>query len=83
MNKSKQIQVQYFAVLREQRGISQETLATSARTAKDLYEELQNKHKFTIANELLKVAVNNEFVGWNTELHSNDTVVFIPPVAGG
>ena len=79
----KQIQVQYFAVLREQRGTSQETLNTSAITAKDLYEELRAKHKFKIATELLKVAVNNEFKDWDTKLKPNDSVVFIPPVAGG
>ena len=82
-NKSKQIQVQYFAVLREQRGLSQETLSTIAKTAKDLYAELHNKHNFKIPPNLLKVAVNNEFKDWNTEIKSNDTVVFIPPVAGG
>lgn len=82
-NQSKQIQVQYFAVLREQRGTSQETLTTSAKTAKDLYQELKDKHNFKIPIELLKVAVNNEFKDWNTELQSNDSVVFIPPVAGG
>ena len=80
---AKKIQIQYFALLREQRGAAQETLTTTAQTAKELYQELQNKYQFNISLELLKVAVNNEFQDWNTELRSNDTVVFIPPVAGG
>ncbi|MCH7516067.1 MAG: MoaD/ThiS family protein, partial [Bacteroidetes bacterium] len=33
--------------------------------------------------EIIKVAVNDKFVPWNTVLKPNDTIVFIPPVAGG
>ena len=79
----KTIHIQYFAALREQRGVSQETITTSAQTAKDLYKELHGKHNFKISQSLLKVAVNNEFSDWETPIHANDTVVFIPPVAGG
>jgi molybdopterin converting factor subunit 1 len=77
------INIQYFALLKEQRGLNQETLATNAKTAKELYQELQAKYKFKISTDLLKVAVNNEYKDWNTQLHSDDTIVFIPPVAGG
>jgi molybdopterin converting factor small subunit len=31
----------------------------------------------------LKVAINDEFAAWDTQLASGDTIVFIPPVAGG
>ena len=31
----------------------------------------------------LKVALNSEFSDWQTPLKHGDTVVFIPPVAGG
>lgn len=79
----KTIHIQYFAVLREQRGLSQETVTTSAQTAEDLYKELQSKHHFRIAPDLLKVAVNSEFKDWKTTIQPNDTIVFIPPVAGG
>ena len=83
MTQAKTIHIQYFAALREQRGLSQETLDTPAQTAQDLYQELQKKHNLTIPINLLKVAINNEFKNWDTRLNSNDTVVFIPPVAGG
>jgi molybdopterin converting factor small subunit len=33
--------------------------------------------------EQLKVALNSEFSDWQTPLRHGDTVVFIPPVAGG
>jgi len=82
-NTSKQVRIQYFALLREARGLGQETLTTTATTARELYQELQTKYRFKISDDLLRVAINNEFTDWDTILKSDDTVVFIPPVAGG
>ena len=79
----KTIQIQYFAVLREQSGKSAEGIQTSATTARDLYQELKNRYRFTLSPDLLRVALNNEFKDWDTVLKSGDQVVFIPPVAGG
>jgi molybdopterin converting factor subunit 1 len=77
------IHVQYFAILREQRGLAAETLATPAATVSDLYRELQARHGFTLPAARLRVAINGEFVPWSAPLAENTTVVFIPPVAGG
>ena len=77
------IKVQYFAVLREKRGVSEETVRTTAATALALYTELAKKHKFTLDSALVRVAVNKEFREWDAPLQENDQVVFIPPVAGG
>ena len=77
------IHVQYYAVLREQAGRSSESLATAARTPAELYAELAARHGLRLAREHLKVAVNAEFGEWDAPLHAEDTVVFIPPVAGG
>ena len=79
----KKIHVQYYAVLREARGLSQETVKTTAATTKELYLELKHNFDFKLARDLIKVAVNDEFKDWETELKSGDTVIFIPPVAGG
>jgi len=78
-----QLTVQYFALLREQAGRSQETLETSASTPADLYAELAARYPFTLAREQLKVAVNSDFSDWSHPLTAGDSVVFIPPVAGG
>ncbi len=80
---SQPVRVQYFALLREQAGRSDEALDTCARTPRELYEELRARHPFTLAPDLLRVAVNSEFVGWEQPLRAGDTVIFIPPVAGG
>src|SRR5688572_23257067 len=79
----KEIRVQYFALLREQAGRSNETLATRARTPRELYTELAAKYPFTLPAEMLRVAVNAEFGDWTQPLQAGDAVVFIPPVAGG
>jgi molybdenum cofactor guanylyltransferase len=77
------IRVQYYALLREQAGRSEEVVSTRARTPRDLYAELRAKYPFTLDAEMLRVAVNSEFGDWSQPLVANDTVVFIPPVAGG
>jgi len=78
-----QLKIQYYALMREQAGRSEETLETSAATPADLYAELAARHGFTLSREQLKVAVNSEFCDWSRKLAANDAVVFIPPVAGG
>jgi molybdopterin-guanine dinucleotide biosynthesis protein A len=80
---TKHVLVQYYALLREQAGRPSESLQTAAATARELYQELNQRHPFTLPPELLRVAVNAEFADWSTPLTEGDTVVFIPPVAGG
>lgn len=79
----KRIKVQYYALLREQAGRSAETLVTTARTPRELYEELKSRYPFSLSAEMLRVAVNAEFGEWANPLADGDSVVFIPPVAGG
>lgn len=79
----REIRVQYYALLREQAGRSNETLQTQARTPRELYAELRAKYPFTLPPEMLRVAVNTEFGDWSQPLKAGDAVVFIPPVAGG
>jgi molybdenum cofactor guanylyltransferase len=80
---AREIKVQYYALLREQAGRSDEVLSTRARTPRDLYAELAARYPFTLPAEMLRVAVNAEFVEWTQPLKAGDAVVFIPPVAGG
>ena len=82
-SESKKIRVQYFALLREQAGRSDESLVTTARTPRELYDELKKRYPFSLAPEMLRVAVNTEFGDWAQPLADGDAVVFIPPVAGG
>ena len=79
----KTIRVGYFAILREQRGLGSETVSTGASTAAGLYEELRALHRFTLPVDRLRVAINDNFEPWCTEVREGDLVVYIPPVAGG
>lgn len=76
------IRIEYFAVLREHVGRSQEDLRTAATTVGELYAELDRRYAFPAVGRV-KAAVNDEFRDWNAPLQDGDFVVFIPPVAGG
>jgi molybdopterin converting factor subunit 1 len=77
------LRVQYFALLREQAGRRDEEVVTGAATPRELYAELAARYRFSLTPEHLKVAVNTEFSDWSRPLAAGDSVVFIPPVAGG
>jgi molybdopterin-guanine dinucleotide biosynthesis protein A len=80
---TRSLQVQYFALLREQAGRAQETVDSSAATPRELLAELRQRHRFTLPENVLKVAVNGDFAAWEQPLRAGDAVVFIQPVAGG
>lgn len=77
------IQVQYYAQMREDAGRAEERVETEAASVSELFAELNQRYRFSLSPDALRVAVNSEFAGWDTSLESNDLVVFIPPVAGG
>jgi molybdopterin converting factor subunit 1 len=78
-----QLHLTYFAILREQRGASSETLSTSAATARALYEELRAKYHFTLPLDRVRVALDDAFAQWDAPLKDGQKIAFIPPVAGG
>lgn len=80
---NKNITIHYFAILREERGVSNETLNTSIDSLKDLYLDLHKRHQLSIDIDFLKVSKNENFVDWNEPIQEGDEIAFIPPVAGG
>jgi sulfur-carrier protein len=79
----KTIQIEYFAMLREQRGVSSEKLETEAGTLSQLYKELEQRHALKFPRQKLKAAVNDEIVAWETPVREGTRISFIPPVSGG
>jgi molybdopterin converting factor subunit 1 len=77
------INIIYFASLRDASKKSSETIETNSNSIEDLYEELHRKYKFPIKRNNLRVAQNEVYVEFNSTLTDQDTIVFIPPVAGG
>ena len=81
MNKT--VRVNYFAILREQRGLANERVSTTASSASGLYEELRARHGFTLPGSQVRVAINDEFQDWDSPVRDGDSLSFLPPVAGG
>jgi molybdopterin converting factor small subunit len=79
----KTVIVQYFAILRERSGRSEESIQPGALTAADLFGELDEQYRFGLPAGAVKVAVNEDFADWTAPLAEGDRIVFIPPVAGG
>ena len=75
--------VKYFAALRDERGLDEETIVGDFANAAELYSYIKEKSALSLCSSKLKVALNDEFSDWQTALKDGDTVVFIPPVAGG
>ena len=75
--------VKYFAALRDERGVDEESIDGDLATASEVYKFLKSEHGLTFCSSKLKVAINDEFAQWDTSLSDGDVIVFIPPVAGG
>ena len=77
----KNITLLYFAALREATGKDQEPCTTAAHTVAELYAELQQRYPLPAVP--LRAARNHVFCDWHEALADQDTIAFIPPVAGG
>ena len=77
------INVNYYAMFREAAGCSEESVESGSSSAIELFESLKTKYGFTMGRSHVRLAVNDAFVDWDTPLNDGDSIVFIPPVAGG
>ncbi len=75
--------VLYFGLLAERRGLAEERVDSAASTAAELYEELDSRHGLGLSTAHFRVAVDDEFVAWETRIKSGDVVAFLPPMSGG
>ena len=80
----KEVCIKYFAFLKELKGTDQESIKLEeGDTGRSVFYRLFESQAGQINLERLRLAVNETFVGMDTELSHGDEVVFIPPVAGG
>jgi sulfur-carrier protein len=80
------IYITYYASLREQAGKSAESIEVDQAelTPSILYCKLKQKYSFTLTENHIRAAVNDQFIDLTSYLlQENDRVAFIPPVAGG
>lgn len=76
------ITILYFAGLKELTGKSEEQVAFTNKTVKELLEWAQKKY-VGLSDSAVQIAVNEEYVLAEDMIHSGDQVAFIPPVSGG
>lgn len=76
------INVLYFASLRDAAGIDSEIIAHDG-DLRALYLALQVKHGFALPLERLRVAMNGAFARWDDVPGEGAEIAFIPPVSGG
>ncbi len=79
----KNITILFFGKLKETWKTSELKQTTQAHTIEELYVELlklcdEEPHKASI-----KVAINDEFVAWDSAISDHDTIAFLPPASGG
>jgi len=79
----KKLNILFFGKLKMIWNTSQLSLQSDCETIECLYAEL-----LTHANEIphkasIKVAINDEFMSWDSVIKDNDTIAFLPPASGG
>lgn len=79
----KSINIRYFALLREEAGLENETIEVNCKSHTELYDILKARHGFSLSGQMIQVAVDDEFCCMTDYVRTGSTIVFIPPVAGG
>ena len=83
MRQTIEITVHYFAKLRDLTNKEKESIEIAIEsTPKDIYKQLNEMYGLP-DNPNLKIAINDSFASWESELQDKDKLVFIPPVTGG
>lgn len=82
-NKQKIVTVRYFALMGARRGTQTDFYTTSADTARELLHELQAGHTIPLTTNIVRAAINDQFVEWDTPIHDGDQITLLPPFSGG
>lgn len=77
------LKIKYFAAMRDYCGKSEEVVDSQASTPQELLDEIMQRYTISLDRDSLKVAVNENYASFDTLLCEMDTIVYIPPVAGG
>ena len=79
----KKVTISYFALVGARRGTQTEPYETAAETARQLLHEIQANGHFPLTTNIVKAAINDEFVEWDAPIHDGDQVTLLPPFSGG
>lgn len=79
----KNVTLRYFAMVGPRRGTQTESYQTEAATARALLHEIQKSGHLPLTTNIVKAAINNEFVDWDAPIHDGDEITLLPPFSGG
>ena len=79
----KNVTIRYFALVGARRGTQTEAYETEAGTARQLLHEIQANGRFPLTTNIVKAAINDEFVEWDAPIQDGDQVTLLPPFSGG
>ncbi|MBL4773134.1 MAG: MoaD/ThiS family protein [Alcanivoracaceae bacterium] len=77
------IQILFFGKLKESWNTNKLDIETESDNIEDLYLELLAMITDTPHKQSIKVAINDEFVTWDSSINNGDTIAFLPPASGG
>lgn len=77
------IKILFFGKLKETWKTSSLNYQTERTTIEALYTELLHKAQEIPHKASIKVAINDEFVTWDSLFSDGDTIAFLPPASGG
>ena len=79
----KKVTIRYFALVGARRGTQTEPYETEAETARQLLHEIQKNGRLPLTTNIVKAAINDEFVEWDAPIRAGDQVTLLPPFSGG
>ena len=79
----KKVTIRYFALVGARRGTQTEPYETEAGTARQLLHEIQANGHFPLTTNIVKAAINDEFVEWDNPIKDGDQITLLPPFSGG
>ena len=77
------LEILFFGKLKETWNTKKLSIQTSSDNIEDLYAELLTNVSEVPHKPSIKVAINDEFVNWDSKLKDNDSIAFLPPASGG
>jgi len=79
----KKFEILFFGKLKETWNTNKLVIESNCTDIESLYEELLTQVTDIPHKESIKVAINDEFVEWNSVISDQDTIAFLPPASGG
>ncbi|MCF6320125.1 MAG: MoaD/ThiS family protein [Proteobacteria bacterium] len=77
------LEILFFGKLKETWNTNKLSIQTTSSNVEELYTELLTQASEAPHKASIKVAINDEFVNWDSQLNDNDIVAFLPPASGG